>query len=151
MVWSRNIFQNRKDLSIIPFLSIRYHLLLLKSPEYRISKAINCESVFSRQFLKNDRKSRYIWLCKNPPTWLWGTFFFFIWVFFHAHSQFTGQQWSVCVCVWGGGINLTPLYHFQPLHRHLDIRRAMTAESSPLHIASSQTRTGNLWFPSTSR
>ena len=148
MVWSRNIFQNRKDLSIIPFLSIRYHLLLLKSPEYRISKAINCESVFSRQFLKNDRKSRYIWLCKDPPTWLWGTFFFLSgFSFTHIHNS----QDSSEVCVWGGGINLTPLYHFQPLHRHLDIRRAMTAESSPLHIASSQTRTGNLWFPSTSR
>ena len=36
----------------------------------------------------------------------------------------------------GGGISLTPHYHFHPLHRHLDIRRAITAESSPLHIAS---------------
>ena len=27
----------------------------------------------------------------------------------------------------------------------------ITAESSPLHIASSRTRTGNLWFPSASR
>ena len=38
-------------------------------------------------------------------------------------------------------------YHFHPLHRHLDISRAITAGSSPLHIASSRTRTGNLWFP----
>ena len=45
-------------------------------------------------------------------------------------------------------ISLTPHYHFQPLHRHLDISRAVTAEGSPLHIASSQTRTGDLWFPS---
>ena len=42
-------------------------------------------------------------------------------------------------------------YHFHPLHRHLDISRAITAESSPLHIASSRTRTGNFWFPSASR
>ena len=35
-----------------------------------------------------------------------------------------------------------------PLHRHLDISWAITAESSPLHIASSQTRTRNLRFPS---
>ena len=42
-------------------------------------------------------------------------------------------------------------YHFYPLHRHLDISRAITAESSPLHIASSGTRNGNLWFPSASR
>ena len=47
-----------------------------------------------------------------------------------------------------GPIILTPLYHFHPLHRHLDIRRAITAESSPLHIASSRTRTANLCFPS---
>ena len=79
--------------------------------------------------------------------------FFFLsgFSFTHIHNS----QDSSEVCVWGGGggggYNLTPLYHFQPLHRHLDIRRAMTAESSPLHIASSQTRTGNLWFPSTSR
>ena len=42
-----------------------------------------------------------------------------------------------------GGISLTPHYHFHPLHKHLDISRAITAESSPLHIDSSQTRTGS--------
>ena len=72
-------------------------------------------------------------------------FFFSIWVFFHEHSRFTGQQGK------GEGIYLTPLCHFHPLHRHLDISRAITAESSPLHIAGSRTRTGNLWFPSASR
>ena len=72
-------------------------------------------------------------------------FFFSIWVFFHEHSRFTGQQGK------GEGIYLTPLYHFHPLHRHLDISRAITAESSPLHIAGSRSRTGNLWFPSSSR
>ena len=46
---------------------------------------------------------------------------------------------------------LTPLYHFHPLHRRLDISQVITAESSPLHIASRCTRTGNLWFPSASR
>ena len=72
-------------------------------------------------------------------------FFFSIWVFFHEHSRFTGQQGK------GEGIYLTPLYHFHPLHRHLDISRAIAAESSPLQIAGSRTRTGNLWFPSASR
>ena len=57
----------------------------------------------------------------------------------------------------GGGYlfnSLTPLYHFHPLHRHLDISWAITAgsstlriASSPLHIDSSWTWTGNLWFP----
>ena len=72
-------------------------------------------------------------------------FFFSIWVLFHEHSRITGLQGK------GEGIPLTPHYHFHPLHRHLDISRAITAESSPLHIASNRTRTGNLWFPSASR
>ena len=53
-------------------------------------------------------------------------FFFSIGVFFHEHSRSTGQQGK------GEGIYLTPLYHFHPLHRHLDISRAITADSSPL-------------------
>ena len=43
-------------------------------------------------------------------------YFFSIWVFFYEHLQFTG-------------------HHFDPLHRHLHISRAIAAESSPLHIA----------------
>ena len=77
-----------------------------------------------------------------------GFFFISSWVFFHEHSRFTGQQGKEGG---GGGIYLTPLYHFHPLHRHLDISQPITAETSPLHIAGSRTRTGNLWFPSTSR
>ena len=71
--------------------------------------------------------------------------FFSIWVFFHEHSRFTGQQGQE------EGIYLIPLYHFHPLHGHVDISRAIIAESSPLHIAGSRIRTGNLWFPSASR
>ena len=73
------------------------------------------------------------------------SFFFFIWVFFHVHSRITGLQGK------GEGISLTPHYHFHSLHRHLDISWAITAESSPLHIPSSRTRTRNLWFLSASR
>ena len=72
-------------------------------------------------------------------------FFFSIWVFFHEHSRIAGLQGK------GEAISLTPNYQFHPLHRHLDISRVITAESSPLHIASSRTRKGNLWFPSASR
>ena len=70
---------------------------------------------------------------------------FFFWVFFGEHSRFTGQQGK------GEAISLTSLYHVHPLHRHLDISRAITADSSLVHIASSCTRTGKLWFPSTNR
>ena len=72
-------------------------------------------------------------------------YIFSIWILFHEHSQFTGQQEK------GEAISLTSLYHFHPLHRHLDISRAITAGSSPLHLASSRIRTGKLWFPSASR
>ena len=67
--------------------------------------------------------------------------FFFIWVFFHDYSRTTGLQGR------GESISLTPHYHIHPLHRHLDISRLITADSSSLHIGSSRTRTGNLWFP----
>ena len=68
------------------------------------------------------------------------TIFFSMWVFFHEHSRFTGHygEWEA--------ISLTPLYHLQPLHRHLNISQVITAERSPLHIASRRTQTGNLWF-----
>ena len=73
------------------------------------------------------------------------TFFFFsMWVFFHENSRITGLQGKE------EGISLSPHYHFHPLHRHIGISREITAESSPLYIASSRTRTGNLWFPSAS-
>ena len=75
----------------------------------------------------------------------WPQLFFSIWIFFREHSRITGQQGK------GQGISATPHYYFHPLYKHLDINRAITAESSPLHIASSRTRTGNLWFPSASR
>ena len=71
--------------------------------------------------------------------------FFSIWVLFPEHSRITGLQGK------RKGIPWTPHYHFHPLYRNLDISRAITAESSPLHIASSRTRTGNHWFPSASR
>ena len=70
--------------------------------------------------------------------------FFSAWVFFHEHSRVTGLHEK------GEGISLTPQYHFHALYRHFDISRAITAESSPLHIASSRNQTGNLWFLSTS-
>ena len=51
---------------------------------------------------------------------------FSIWVFYHEHSRFTGQQGK------GEAISLTPLYHFHLLQRHLQhlgISRVITAES----------------------
>ena len=50
----------------------------------------------------------------------------------------------------GQAVSMTPAFHFHPFHRHLDINRVITAESSPLHKASSRTQIENLRFPSTS-
>ena len=55
-------------------------------------------------------------MARNNKT---NVFFFSIWVFFHEHSRFTGQQGK------GEAISLTPLCHFHPYHRHLDISQAI--------------------------
>ena len=58
--------------------------------------------------------------------------FFSIWISFHEHSRFIGQQGN------GEAISLTTLYHFHPLRRHLghlEIILAITTEILPLHIA----------------
>ena len=60
---------------------------------------------------------------------------FFIWDLFHKRSRFTGQQRK------GEAISLTPLYHLDPLHRHLDINWANTTENRHRHIPSSPTQT----------
>ena len=52
--------------------------------------------------------------------------FFSTWVFFHEYLRFTGQQGK------GEAISIYPFYHSHSLHRHLDIKRVITAESSPL-------------------
>ena len=63
--------------------------------------------------------------------------FFSIWVFFHEHSQFTGQQEK------GKVICLTGLYHFYLLCSYLNISRATKAGTPLLQIASYRTRTRN--------
>ena len=108
--------------------------------------------------LKNERHNeveiRSYMSSYNQVWWMWTRWtmiykmnemdFLSIWAFFHKHSRITGLKGK------GEGISLTPHYHFHPLHRHLGISRAVAAESSPLHRASSRTRTGNLRFPSAS-
>ena len=58
--------------------------------------------------------------------------------FFHEHSRFKGRQRK------GEDISVTLLHYFHLLHRHLDISRAIIAEDSTLHVASSRTRTRKL-------
>ena len=60
----------------------------------------------------------------NDVALLCNSCFFSIWIFFQDHSRITGLQGKQ------EGISLTPHYHFHLLHRHLDISRAITAESN---------------------
>ena len=78
--------------------------------------------------------------CRIRSISLFFLFRFSIWVFFHEHSRITLLQGK------GERIYLTPHYHFHLLHRHLDISWVITAQSSPLHLASIPTQTRNLWF-----
>ena len=55
---------------------------------------------------------------------------FAIWVFFHEYSRFTGQQGKG----WSSFYN--SLCNYYRLHRLLDLRRSITADSSSLRIAS---------------
>ena len=72
------------------------------------------------------------WRCSFPNVFvmllylrlIYFTLFFLSVFFFHEHLQITGLQGE------GGGILVTPHYHFHPLHRNLDISRWITAESS---------------------
>ena len=68
--------------------------------------------------LTNSNRTARLWI-----QFLEYIFFSSIWVFFHEHSRFKGQQGK------GEAISVIPLYHFHPLHRHLDISWAITAES----------------------
>ena len=74
--------------------------------------------------------------------------FFSILVFFQEHYRFTEQQWK------GEAFSFTPHYHFELLHRHLNISRAITAGNDYCReltfTHSSKTWTRNFWFPSTS-
>ena len=89
-------------------------------------------------------KSQSMVYCAGPRCLFYIVCFFSIWVFFHEHLRFTGQQGK------GEGIYLTRLYHTQPVHSNLNISRAISAERLPLHTGSTRTRTGNLLFFSAS-
>ena len=90
------------------------------------------DSTYSYQF-------RFSWIYSRIKLLSIYSYFFFLsgFSFTKIHkSQDTGLQGK------GEGVSLTLHYHFHTIHRHLDISLAITAESSPLHIASSRSRIG---------
>ena len=53
-------------------------------------------------------------------------------IFFFLHLGFLSRTFTIHRSAGKGeAISLIPLYHFLPLHSHLDSGRAITAESSP--------------------
>ena len=81
-------------------------------PRQKMLKFEGCGFCFSCIFI-----CKFQSLCNLPVTllFLFGLKcldFFSIWVLFHEHSWFTGQQQK------GEAISLTLLYHFHLLHRH---------------------------------
>ena len=46
-----------------------------------------------------------------------------------------------------GWLIVTPLCFFHPVHKYLHMRKAITAESSHLQLASEWAPTGDTWFP----
>ena len=79
------------------------------STEFKLKNIVEARNYFVEEIEQNELISKKH---KMVCTTLYMFFFFFsIWVLFHKHSRFTGQQGK------GEGIYLTPLYHF---HRFTD-------------------------------
>ena len=78
-------------------------------------------------------------------------YYYYYYYYFQSGFSFKTDHESQGLQGKGEDISLTPHYYLHSLHGHLHIRWVMAAESSPLHISSSLTRTGNLWFPSANR
>ena len=109
---------------------------------------------FEKGHVGRHKRLKRIWIGFFHPKF--PSFFFF---FLSRFSLTTIHESQECRRRKGGGgeggehffSSSLPLPSTHPLHRHLDINWAVTAKSLPLHIGSSRTRIGDLWFPSASR
>ena len=113
-------------------------------------------SSIKKVVLKNFAKftGKHLWLCPAEPLFFWFVIctcfvllFLDILLFF---SIWLGFLWQPFMNHRTAGEEGRRTFHSSlPLpsaHRHLDISQVFTAESSPLIIGTSRTRTGNLWF-----
>ena len=76
--------------------------------------------------------------CQYLASSRWGVMFSFSRSLIFFNLGFLSQTFTIHRTVREGeAISLTPLYHFHPLRRHLDISQLITAESSTLHMAGS--------------
>ena len=128
---------------------------LLRSNESKITKDENSEYISHREITKvvlvhsnivnNNYQENLRVLYTFIPNKLFGYLLDFFYLGFFLSRTFRIRA------IPREAISFSPLYHFYPLYRHLDISRVITAERPPLLIASSRTRSRNLWFLSASR
>ena len=85
---------------------------------------------------KRDVNRSYLWFSKYLAGLeknlgiRWSFFFYLVFLLRTFMNHWTARK--------VGGHFFNSHYHFYPSHRHFDISRAITAESSPLHIAGSR-------------
>ena len=125
-------------------LSYRNQSIDLRSNQwtgfYMITAAVmkqlnwDCFYHFYKDRPKNIRRIKL----EKPPTWERKASMFLQNSFFLSEYSLTNIQDLQDSRGEGEAISLTLLYHFHPLHRHLDISRAITGQSSRLHIATSR-------------
>ena len=127
-----HIFESKRKL-FQPFLFPIIQCLSL-CPKIKSSNQTNWFTAGQYPMTNNYFKA-WCWLPGVEPHWKEGLQFFFCQGFL---SRILTIQRK------GEAISLTSLYHFHLLYRHLDISWVITAESSPLHTASSWTWTRNL-------
>ena len=138
--WNKFFYKHQANL-VQPRLCLIWNLIFSKStqpPPMILCLRFYLEQAFFFWYIRILLKSFSFWdienvKSKSQPRYaykLYGYYFFSNWVFFYEHLR---------------------NYHLHPLHRHLDISRAITAETLPLHIASSWTWNGNLWLLSANR
>ena len=114
--------------------------------DYTVSRSFPLINFLLHQRTSHTNLDQFLTLTDNFMVVSFFFFFFFFFfflaieVFFHDHSRITELQEK------REGIYLTPHYHFHPIHRHLDISQVITEDNSPLHIGSSRTQAGRLWF-----
>ena len=129
------------------------HNDLFKSPEFlyvlpnTLFKIVDLR-VFSCKFRKEKQFDvKYSSDVINHEPLMWSMISILFFFFFVSWFSFTSIHESQECRGRGEGISLIAQYQFRLLHRHLDSYWAIPAKRSLLHIASSRTRTRNLWFP----
>lgn len=133
--------------------NLRFHMLQLIVYAQRVSNYFkNCESTSVLLHTFNLRVQLYAWNNVLMTNDIPNTSKAYGFVSIESHTLLARQSALLFFFVYLSFLLRTFTNHrnFDLLHRHLDIRRTITAESSYLHVGSDQTPTRNSQFPSAS-